>query len=204
MRPIRPLCVTTTKSLVNYGSYKTSNRWRSVDAHFNVLSIHHLRPLIIIFILIWLYRLSFWMNKARPCGKAERDNNLALCTLTWLKIMYHAKRFIAPAIYLFMNRYSHATSYNSPIIYLSLKLLVMLHKAGEPLTHSILLFFPPLFLRVSAALTITNNFSACLFDLHVGQTNPGPFGAALTSCCSGHSGSSMPLFCSISDSSSAV
>jgi len=64
--------------------------------------------------------------------------------------------------------------------------------------------FPPLFLRVSAALTVTNNFSACLFDFWVGQTNPGTFGAALTSCRSGHSGSSMPLFCSISDSSSAA
>jgi len=65
-------------------------------------------------------------------------------------------------------------------------------------------FFPPLFLRVSAAFTVTNNFSACLIDFRVGQTNPGTFGAALTSCCSGHSGCSMPLFCSISDSSSAA
>jgi len=32
-RPIRPLCITTTKSLVNYRTHKTRNRWRSVDAH---------------------------------------------------------------------------------------------------------------------------------------------------------------------------
>jgi len=55
--------------------------------------------------------------------------------------MYHAKRFIAPAIYVFMNRYSQDT-YHSPIIYLWLILLVKVHKAGEPLTHSVLLFLP--------------------------------------------------------------
>jgi len=31
--PIRPLCITTTKSLVNYLVYKTTNCWRSIDAH---------------------------------------------------------------------------------------------------------------------------------------------------------------------------
>jgi hypothetical protein len=31
--PIRPLCITTTKSLVNYCTYKTTNWWRSSDAH---------------------------------------------------------------------------------------------------------------------------------------------------------------------------
>jgi len=66
------------------------------------------------------------------------------------------------------------------------------------------LFFPPSFLRVSAALTVANNCSACLFDFHVVWTNPGTFGAALNSWCSGHPRSSMPLFCSIMDSSSAV
>jgi len=65
-------------------------------------------------------------------------------------------------------------------------------------------FFPPLFLRVSTALTITNTFSACLFDFRVSRTNAGTFGAALTFCCSGHSESSMPLFFSISDLSSAA
>jgi len=142
MLPIRPLCITTTKFLVNYGPYKTTNCWHSVAAHFNILSIHYLLPSIIVFILIWLYQLSFCTIKTRPCGKAELHNHLALFTLTQLKIMYHGKRFIAPAIYLFMNRYSHATSYNSPIIYLEQKLSVMLHKAGELLTHSVLHFLP--------------------------------------------------------------
>jgi hypothetical protein len=36
-------------------------------------------------------------------------------------------------------------------------------------------------------LTITNTCSACLFDYHVGRINPGTFGTALTSGCSGHS-----------------
>jgi len=139
--PIRPLCITMTKLLVNYDTYKTTNRWRSVDAYFNVLSIQHLLLSIIVFILIWLYQLAFCWIETQPCGKAEGHHYLALFTLTWLKIMYHAKRFIAPAIHLFMNRYSQGT-YHSPIIYLYLKLSVKLQKAGEPLTHSVLLFIP--------------------------------------------------------------
>jgi len=131
-----------TKSLVNYRTFKTTNRWRSVDAHFNVLSIQHLLPSIIVCVLIRLYRLSFCLIETRPCGKAERRNYVALFTLTRLKMMYHAKRFISPAIHLFMNRHSQATSYHWPIIYLELKLTVKLHEAGEPLTHSVLLFLP--------------------------------------------------------------
>ena len=58
-------------------------------------------------------------------------------------------------------------------------------------------FFTVLFLLGSIALTITNTFSASLVDFRVGQTNPGTFGVAVTSCCSRHSGSSMPLLCYI-------
>jgi len=77
---------------------------------------------------------------SRPCGKAKRSNILALFTLTGLKMMYLAKRFIAPAIHLFINRYSQATTHHLPMIYLSQKLSVKLHKeAGELLMHSILL-----------------------------------------------------------------
>jgi len=65
-------------------------------------------------------------------------------------------------------------------------------------------FFTLLFVLVSIALTVTNNFSVCLFDFHVGRTNPGSFGTALTFCCSGHSRSLMPWFCSILDSLSAT
>jgi len=65
-------------------------------------------------------------------------------------------------------------------------------------------FFPPLFFRVSIALTVTNTFSACLFEFRVGGNIPGTFCAPLTSCCSGHSGPWMQLCCSISESSSTV
>ena len=66
------------------------------------------------------------------------------------------------------------------------------------------LFFTPLCLLVSIALTVTNTFWACLFYFCVGRTNQETFCAALTSCCSGHSCCSMWLLCSISDSSSAT
>jgi len=66
------------------------------------------------------------------------------------------------------------------------------------------IFITPIVLLVAIALTVTNTSSACLFDFHVGRTNLGTFGAALTSCCSGHSGSSMPVLSSIADLSSAA
>jgi len=65
-------------------------------------------------------------------------------------------------------------------------------------------FFTPSFLLVSIELTVINNFSALLFDIRVGPINPGTLGAALTSRSTGYSGSSMPLSCSISDSTSAA
>jgi len=140
--PMLSLCITMAKSLVNYRIYMAINRWHSIDAHFNVLSIQHLLPSICVFMVFWLYRLSFCMIETRPCGKAERRNHVAVFTLTWLKIMNHAKRFIAPAIHLFMNRYPQHTSYNSPRIHVELKLFVKLHIAGEPMTHPVLLFLP--------------------------------------------------------------
>ena len=66
------------------------------------------------------------------------------------------------------------------------------------------MYFPPLFLHLSTAFTVTNSFSASLFDFRVGRTNRCTFGAALTSCCSVHSGSWMQLLFTISDSSSAM
>jgi len=55
--------------------------------------------------------------------------------------MYLFKWFIAPAIHLFINRYSHATAHHSPIIYLQSTLSVKIHKeAGETLMHSVLHF----------------------------------------------------------------
>ena len=66
------------------------------------------------------------------------------------------------------------------------------------------IFFTPIFLLVSIALTVTNTFSACLIDFRVGRINPETFGAALTSDCSGHSESSMLLSYCTSDSTSAT
>jgi len=127
---------------VNYCTNKTTNQWCSIDAYFNVLSIQHLQGSIIVSILISLPCLSFYLIETGPCGKREQHNNLVLFTLTRLKMIYNANKFIAPAIHLFMNRYSEVTFYHLPIKYLKLKLSVKLHKAGEPLTHSVLGFFP--------------------------------------------------------------
>jgi len=116
--PIRQLYITATKTLLNYRTYRTTNLWRSLDSHYNVLSIQHLLPSSIIFIMIWTYWLCFWQIVSQPCGKAECSNILALFALKLLIFIYLATRFIAPAIHLFMNRYSQATAYHPPIIYL--------------------------------------------------------------------------------------
>jgi len=62
----------------------------------------------------------------------------------------------------------------------------------------------PIFLLVSIILTVSNPLSAYLFDSHVVWNNPGTISEALRSRLSQHSGSSMPLSRSISDSTSAV
>jgi len=116
--PICQLCITATKSLFNDRTYKTTNRWHSVDIHVNVLSIQHLLPSIIVFIMIWTYWLSFWQIETLPFGKAVRSNILALFTVAWLKLIYLAKRFIAPALSLFISQCLQATAHHSPIIYL--------------------------------------------------------------------------------------
>ena len=117
MLPIHRLCITATKSLFNYHTYRTTYHWRSIDAHFNLLFIQHLLPSIIVFIIIWTHRLRFWQMETRRCGKAERSIILALLALKLQNFIYLAKRFIAPAIHLFINRYSQATAHHSPIIY---------------------------------------------------------------------------------------
>jgi hypothetical protein len=114
---IRPLCITTTKSLERYRTYKTTNRWPSFDAHFYLLSVQHLLSSIIVFIMISLYQLSFCPIGTWPCGKAKCHNMIALFTLTSLNMMCHSKQFIVPAIHLFMTRYSQATSHHLPITY---------------------------------------------------------------------------------------
>jgi len=145
MLQIPQLCITVTKSLGNYCTSKTKNQWSSVEAHYDVLSLQHLPPSIIVVIMMWTYWLSFWQIQTRPCGKAEGINVLALFTFILPEYIYLGKRFIAPSIYLFINWYSQATAHDSVIIYLLLKLSVKLHtEAGESFTHTILLFFDSL------------------------------------------------------------
>jgi len=115
---ICPLWKTTTKSLGNYRTYKTTHRWHSIDGQLDVLLIQHLLPMIIVFSMIWRDWFSFWPFETWPCSKAERRDILALFTLTQLNMMNLAKRFIAAATQLFINQYSQATSHHSPTIYL--------------------------------------------------------------------------------------
>jgi len=91
------------------------------------------------------------------------------------------------------------------MIYLYLTLSINIHK--EAVKHCCIpsyFLFTPLFLLISIALTVINTISACLFDFRDGRSNLGTFGVAVTSRCSGNSGSSMLLSCSISDSTSAA
>ena len=64
--------------------------------------------------------------------------------------------------------------------------------------------FTPLFLLVSIALIVINTYSAHLSVFRVGRINPRTVALARVSRRSGHSGSSMLLSCSISDSKSAA
>ena len=53
--------------------------------------------------------------------------------------MYLVKRFIVPALHLFINRYLQATAHHLLSIYLYPKLSVKIHtEAGETLTHFVL------------------------------------------------------------------
>jgi hypothetical protein len=52
---IRQICRTLTKALFNYRTYKTTNRWPSVDADFTVLSSQYLLPTTIAFFMIGTY-----------------------------------------------------------------------------------------------------------------------------------------------------
>jgi len=65
-------------------------------------------------------------------------------------------------------------------------------------------FFTRIFLLVSIALTVSDTLTGCLCDFRVGWINLRISGTALKSRCSGYSGSSMPLACAISESTSAM
>ena len=134
------LCIAVTKSVCNYRTYKTTNRWRAVDAHLDALSNQHLLPFILVFIMCWTSSQSFSQIETWFCGKAVRSNILALLCLTRLTFMYLVKRFGGHTLHLVINQYFQATAYHSPIKYLQLILSVKIHKeAGESLTHCVLL-----------------------------------------------------------------
>jgi hypothetical protein len=97
-------------------SYKTKHHWPFVDTHFNVFSIWNLLPSIIVFLMIWLYWSPVWLIQTRPCGKAEPSNALAIYALIQPKYTYFPKWYIALAVHLFINQYSHPTAYNSCIV----------------------------------------------------------------------------------------
>ena len=114
-------------------------RWRSFQCivHSSSAAVHNcFHPDLTVpvgFLLDW--DSTLWQSRAASLSctvHSHTTKNDVSCQ----KI--HAKRFIVPAMHLFMNRYSQATSYHSPIINLKLKLSVKLHTAGEPLTHPVL------------------------------------------------------------------
>jgi len=88
--------------------------WQSFKCIVNSTSaaidncFHNNLTLLAIFLTDWTQR----------CGKAECSNMLGLFALIPWKFIYLAKRFIEPAIHLFINRYSPATAHHLPIIYL--------------------------------------------------------------------------------------
>jgi len=200
--PIHWLCITATKSLSNYHNYKNKDRWYSIDSRFNIFSIHILLPTRIEFIIIWTYRLPFYLIETQPFGKADPSNILALVGFILLRFIYVAQWFILPAILRFSNQYSHVTAQYSPMVFFKwyswsnkLKHPVKIHWLNE-----FYCFLFPWFLVVVIVLTVRKIFSACFFDLSVGRINLGTFGAALTSSCSGVLGSSIPLSSCMSDS----
>jgi hypothetical protein len=140
-----------------------------------------------------------------PCGILERSDILVLFTLTRLQFLYLAKSFIAPAIHLFINRYSKVAALHSLITYLYSfpwsRYIQMPVKRSHILAFC---FFTTLCLLVLIALRFFNTSCVTLIDFQVGRINPGTLGAVLTFHCSGYSRLSIQLSCFPSDSMSAV
>ena len=120
--------------------------------------------------------------------QAEKNNVVAMFYLTKLLCIYLGHQLIAPAVYLCINRYRQATVHHTPRIELYLKLPVMLHnQAGDTLTHSVLLILRSLVPPCFYCTDHHHQVAAWVVDLGVGRFNPGIYGAALTSRCSGYS-----------------
>jgi len=192
-QPIPHLWISATNRHLDYTRCKAKDRWRSVAAHFDILFIQNLLPLIIVFTIVWTYWLPLWLTKTQPFGKAKLSNILALVTLILLNFIYLGKWFISPAILVFINQYSHATSRYSHIRFLQMKSSVKRHKEpGENwLTHSVLLcLFPhfssfPLHWPSSTPVqpfSSTSVFAKSIREHLVWHSNPATLGVPDPSC----------------------
>jgi len=119
--------------------------------------------------------------------------------------MYPVKSCIAPAIHLFINRYSQVTAHHMAMIYLYRKLSVKIHKeSGETLTHSVVHFLPSLIPpRFDCIDSHQNIFGPSLrLPCRLNQS------VHIWDCADilllWHSGSSMLVHCSISHSTSSM
>jgi len=117
------LCITVTKLLFNYQSYKTKLLWHSINVDFNILFPNNLLPLLTVYIIIWTHWLPLWLIQTQLFGKAEPSIILELVVLIILKSIDLAKWFILSAIFLCIDQYQHATIWYSPIIFLYMKSL---------------------------------------------------------------------------------
>jgi len=89
--PVCWLWIALTTSPFNYPTYKTRHCWRSVDAHFNVVSSQALVPFIIAFMIVWTWWLPFSLIRTWLNGEADPSNILALVALIQLKFKHLTK-----------------------------------------------------------------------------------------------------------------
>jgi len=79
MRPIRPLCITMTKSPVKYRTYKTTNHWRSIDAQAKNGAVTVLLSLL----PIMAASTSVMHNNDQVTGELPYLQDHKLLTLHW-------------------------------------------------------------------------------------------------------------------------
>jgi len=152
-----------------------------------------------------MYRLPFCPIETQPIEKAKPSNIFPWASLVLPRLRYLTEYYILPAILV----YEQLSSWDCSLFSYNISVSEILSQATyrtwwkhiDPIYPTFSLF--PLLLLVSIALTVINTFSGSFINLHVGRINPGTFGAAHTTCCSGLSEALMPLHRSTSDASSA-
>jgi len=77
--PIRRLCLTATKSLFNYHTYKTKNRWRSVDAYSHNGAV----TVMLMFLPIKAANTSVMPNSKQIAIRLLYLQDKKPCTLRW-------------------------------------------------------------------------------------------------------------------------